>query len=253
MRRALALVAVLSRAAAAAAAPDLGAAPPGAPAPLCEAYTTPAPMTTSLTLYERAGRLSLAYLGPMESDIGRHFPMSLRRSGATLRVVIAPTSRPSSPGGVTLPAFGQNGGGVDLPPDLSGAFTLIITQGRDEARYHLEVDPAFVRLRELRPGRLLRLLSPADHPRPRPRTYALACVGTQGCLATACPTLFSLPALRAATALPPAPYLGPQGRPLGYPQCFLRIEDDAALASLRAALGSLRLPPCASAALVELR
>lgn len=86
-------------------------------------------------------KLALNYTGPMESDIGRYYKMSLATSvsGRTLWVTIATRSVPSSgPGGPTLDAFGTNGGTLALPMLLPGRSELVVRQGRAVSRFVLD-------------------------------------------------------------------------------------------------------------------
>lgn len=89
---------------------------------------------------------TLVYVGPMESDIGRFWPMSVRASPRRLSVRIGPRSIPTDPGGASLPAFGPNGGSVKLPA-LQVGMELVLQQGRRRATWRVEVTDGGVVLR----------------------------------------------------------------------------------------------------------
>jgi hypothetical protein len=85
----------------------------------------------------------LHFNGPLESDVGREWPMKAVARGKFVNVTIAthsvPQVRSDDGTGITLPALGRNRGRVLLPRLAAGKYELAITQGARTARYALEV------------------------------------------------------------------------------------------------------------------
>ncbi len=95
----------------------------------------------TLWLSGSQSKLALNYTGPIESDIGRYYKMTVTtsKSGRTLWVTVATRSVPSSgPNGPTLPAEGTNGGSLPLPMLKPGHSELAVRQGRAVSRFSIE-------------------------------------------------------------------------------------------------------------------
>lgn len=225
------------------------------PAPRCAVFEKPGSgIVQNLELQEREGRFHLHYSGPMESDIGRYFPMSVQASGRTLQVTIAERSRPQSPSGATLSAFGSNPGDVALPKDLDGVYSLLVRQGKDAASYRIELTKALLRVTEIKKGRALELHAPIEKLRAPLHSYALRCTPAAGCPKDICAQVFALPALADLANLPPGDYLQEplNGWGLGQPQCNLLIPSPQKRAELEAALTGLRTGVCTPSLLLPI-
>ena len=93
--------------------------------------------------------LWLHYTGPVESDVGRVWPMSAKLASKQVAVVIGKQSVPADDGGATLPAEGVNRGAVKLPTLRVGKYELAIRKGQMIARYALEVKEGQLKVRAL--------------------------------------------------------------------------------------------------------
>jgi hypothetical protein len=105
---------------------------------------------SSTTSAEGTRELHLHYVGPMESEVGRVWPMATRRLGRTIEVSIARHSVPVTESGATLPTIGRNRGSVKLPTMAPGNYELVIRHGAGQhSRHSLEVSAEGLRVRTL--------------------------------------------------------------------------------------------------------
>jgi hypothetical protein len=165
------------------------------------AATSPGPL--AFTRYD--GQLVLVYRGPMEPDIGRHWPMQASLRGRTLKVTLAPASVPDAPGGATFDALGSNPGSVVLPR-LEGRYHLVVRQARAVAEFELEVADDVTVTAAKAPPEALRF-SP-ERWRATPENAAIVrCAPRPGCPAERCDAFFETEPVRAAPHLEAGAYL----------------------------------------------